>query len=165
MANPARSATAREISAGGVVLRQIRGRWMLAAIQPRRDNDQPQKAVLALPKGIVDAGERPEQTASREVREETGIEAEVIAKLADIRYIYTRTWGDGARVFKIVSFYLFRYRRGTIGKIAPEMQHEVAAAKWIPLDQAPQLLSYKGERNMAQAAQRYVAEHAELAAD
>ena len=153
---------AREISAGGVVLRRIRGKWMMAAIQPRRDNDHPEKAVLALPKGIVDAGERPEETARREVREETGLDAELIAKLADIKYVYTRTWGDRARVFKIVSFYLFRYLRGTIGKIAPEMQHEVAEAKWIPLDQAPQLLSYKGERDMARAAQNYLAEHPEL---
>jgi 8-oxo-dGTP pyrophosphatase MutT (NUDIX family) len=153
---------AREISAGGVVLRLMRGRWMVAAIQPRRDNDHPEKAVLALPKGIVDPGERPEETARREVLEETGVDADLITKLADIKYVYTRTWGDGARVFKIVSFYLFRYLRGTIGQIAPEMQHEVAAAKWIRLEQAPQLLSYKGEREMAKAAQRYLAEHPDL---
>src|SRR5205085_8090787 len=155
---------AREISAGGVVLRQMRGRWMLAAIQPRRDNDQPGKTVLALPKGIVDAGERPEETARREVLEETGLDAELITKLSDIRYVYTRSWGDRARVFKIVSFYLFRYRRGTIGKIAPEMQHEVAAAKWIRLDDAPEKLSYKGEREVARAVRQYVSEHPELLA-
>ena len=65
-------------------------------------------------------------------------------------------------MFKIVSFYLFRYRRGTIGKIAPEMQHEVAAAKWITLDDAPEKLSYKGEREVARAAQQYLSEHPQL---
>jgi 8-oxo-dGTP pyrophosphatase MutT (NUDIX family) len=66
--------------------------------------------VLALPKGLVDPGEKPLETALREVQEETGVTAELIAKLADIKYVYTRSWGDGSRVFKIVSFYLMRYR-------------------------------------------------------
>ena len=154
---------AREISAGGVVLHRINGRWWVAAIQPRRDNDNPGKPALALPKGIVDPGEKAEQTALREVREETGVEAELIAKLGDVRYVYTRTWGDRARVFKIVSFYLFRYRAGTIGKITPEMQHEVAEAKWISLDDASRMLSYKGERDMIVRAQKYIAEHPEIA--
>lgn len=154
---------AREISAGGVVLRKLRELWHVAAIQPRRDNDNPGKPALALPKGIVDAGEKPEQTAQREVREETGLEAELITKLGDVRYVYTRTWGDRARVFKIVSFYLFRYTAGTIGEIAPEMQHEVAEAKWIPLEEAAKLLSYKGEREMAVKAEAYVRDNPDLA--
>lgn len=153
---------AREISSGGVVLRRIDGRWHLAAIQPRRDNDNPSKPALALPKGIVDPGEKPDQTALREVREETGLEAKLITKLGDVRYTYTRTWGDNARVFKIVSFYLFRYVTGEIGQIAPEMRHEVAEAKWIQLDEAPKRLSYRGEREMAKRAQQYVSEHPEL---
>jgi len=153
---------AREISAGGVVLRRISDRWHVAAIQPRRDNDKPAKPALALPKGIVDPGEKPDQTALREVREETGLEAELITKLGDVKYVYTRTWGDCARVFKIVSFYLFRYISGEIGQIAPEMQHEVALAKWIALDEGSRLLSYKGERNMIVRAKQYVAEHPEI---
>ena len=68
--------------------------------------------VLALPKGLVDPGEKPEQTALREVREETGLVATTITKLGDIKYVYVRSWGDGERVFKIVSFFLLRYRVG-----------------------------------------------------
>ena len=143
-------------------MRRISDRWHVAAIQPRRDNDKPAKPALALPKGIVDPGEKPDQTALREVREETGLEAELITKLGDVKYVYTRTWGDCARVFKIVSFYLFRYISGEIGQIAPEMQHEVALAKWIALDEGSRLLSYKGERNMIVRAKQYVAEHPEI---
>lgn len=133
----------REFSAGGVVVRRMRGRWWLAAVQPAG------KEALALPKGLVDAGEKPEAAAAREVGEETGVEAELVGKLGDIKYVYTRAWGGGERVFKIVSFYLFRWRKGTIGRIAPEMRREIAAARWIPLAEAGRLLSYKGEREMA----------------
>ncbi|MGA7048990.1 MAG: NUDIX domain-containing protein, partial [Candidatus Sulfotelmatobacter sp.] len=63
------------------------------------------KSVLALPKGLVDPGEKPLETALREVHEETGVIADLITKLGDIKYVYSRSWGDGERVFKIVSFY------------------------------------------------------------
>lgn len=145
----------REISAGGVVVRKMRGRWWLAAIEPRgRTQDRPgkKKAVRALPKGLVDPGEHPEQTAVREVREEAGVVARVVRKLGDIKYVYVRTYAGGERVFKIVSFYLLRYRSGRLGDIAPEMQHEVSRAVWLPLEEAPRRLSYKGERDMAAAA-------------
>src|SRR5215469_5847007 len=97
----------REISAGGVVVRRLAGAWNFAAILPRREpvsdaigrKKKSPSTTLALPKGLVDPGEKPDQTALREVREETGVEAEVILKLGDVRYIYTRTWGDHARVF------------------------------------------------------------------
>lgn len=99
---------AREISAGGVVMREISGVWHVALIEPQRENSQtakgprkPRRAVLSLSKGLVDTGEKPEATAVREVREETGISAEVVTKLADIKYVYVRTWQGGERVFKI----------------------------------------------------------------
>src|SRR5271165_1532034 len=104
----------REFSAGGVVLRKMRGRWFLAVIEPhmeRPTNPTPRKTVagkpsagiVALPKGTIDKGEKPEQTALREVSEETGVQAELIGKLADVKYFYVRNWGDHALVFKIVS--------------------------------------------------------------
>jgi 8-oxo-dGTP pyrophosphatase MutT (NUDIX family) len=114
---------------------------------------------MALPKGLVDAGERPEQTAVREVHEETGLTAGQVAKLKDIRYIYVRSWGDGQRVYKQVSFYLLRYLSGKIGEITAEMRHEVRHAEWIPLEEAPRRLTYPGERDVAQVACEYVAAH------
>jgi len=118
---------------------------MLAAIQPA-GRKQP---VWALPKGIIDPGEKPEDTALREVAEETGVEARLVTKLGDIRYVYT--WA-GERVFKVVSFYLLRYRRGRLGEIAPEQQIEVADARWFPLEEASRVLAYKGEREIAEKA-------------
>jgi 8-oxo-dGTP pyrophosphatase MutT (NUDIX family) len=150
----------REFSAGGVVLRRLRGGWYVAVIEPRRETKtEPRrrlKPVLALPKGWVEEGESPAQTAAREVEEETGVRAEVIAKLGDIRYAYLRRWSDNQRVFKIVSFYLLRYRSGRLGALAPEMQHEVAAAHWLPLETAARALSYRGERQMAARALAYL---------
>jgi 8-oxo-dGTP pyrophosphatase MutT (NUDIX family) len=117
---------------------------------------------LALPKGLVDPGEKPLDTARREVHEETGVTADLIAKLGDIKYVYSRTWGNGERVFKVVSFYLMAYHSGRIDQIKSEMRIEVMRALWIRLDDAPKLLAYKGERQMAQRALEYVAAHPEL---
>lgn len=160
---------AREFSAGGVVLRRMQGRWFVAAIRPRRERAasargrKPElKEVLALPKGIVDPGERPECTAQREVREETGIEARLLTKLGDVKYVYLRSWGDRQRVFKVVSFYLFVYSGGRLGDIAPEMQHEVESAEWVALEEAAARLSYPGERAQIAAAQEYLRDHPEL---
>jgi 8-oxo-dGTP pyrophosphatase MutT (NUDIX family) len=132
----------REFSAGGVVVRRLRGRWVIAAIRP---GGKPE-GTWALPKGLIAPGEGAEATALREVAEETGVTATPAGKLGDIRYVYT--WA-GDRVFKVVSFFLFRYSRGRLGDIPPAHAHEVAATAWLPLDEAPRLLAYKGEREMA----------------
>jgi 8-oxo-dGTP pyrophosphatase MutT (NUDIX family) len=163
----------REFSAGGVVLRKMRGRWFLAVIEPHMD--RPKKSarqetasrkastsIVALPKGAIDKGEKPEQTALREVSEETGVQAELVGKLADIKYFYVRNWGDHARVFKIVSFYLFLYRSGRLGNISPEMRIEVHKAYWLALDDVLKTLSYQGEREVVEQAQQYVKAHPEL---
>jgi 8-oxo-dGTP pyrophosphatase MutT (NUDIX family) len=132
----------REISSGGVLVRRMRGRWWVAAIRP---GGKP-PGVWALPKGNVGPGEPAAATAVREVAEETGLLGEVAGKLGDVRYVYT--W-SGRRIFKIVSFYLLRYRSGRIGELPAEHAHEVAEARWLPLDEAPRLLAYRGERDMA----------------
>jgi 8-oxo-dGTP pyrophosphatase MutT (NUDIX family) len=128
----------REFSAGGVVVRRFRGRPFAAVVRVR-------EGVLALPKGHPDKGESAAETARREVREETGLDSELVEKLGDIRYWYSR---DDQRVMKTVSFFLFRYRSGSVG----DHDDEVEAAEWIPLDEAPQRLAYDGERKMAAAA-------------
>ena len=138
-------AVKREFSAGGVVVRPIRGRLMLAAIRPAGKPE----GLWALPKGIIGPGEKPPETAAREVEEETGLAAELVEKLGDVRYVYTLR---GERIFKVVSFFLFRYRRGRLGDLPPETAHEVADAAWLPLEEAPRLLAYKGEREMVEKA-------------
>jgi 8-oxo-dGTP pyrophosphatase MutT (NUDIX family) len=135
----------REFSAGGVFVRRLRGRWVLAAIRPGGKPD----GVWALPKGLIAPGEDPALTAVREIEEETGAHGRVDRKLGDIRYVYT--WA-GERVFKVVSFYLVRYSSGRLGNVPPEFEHEVADVKWLPLDEAPRLLAYKGEKEMAEKA-------------
>jgi len=126
------------------------GRWFFAATRP---TGRP-KAVWALPKGLVDPGETPAETAVREAAEETGLEASLDEKLGDVRYVHTRRGGE--RVFKIVSFYLLRYRRGRINELPPGMEIEVEEARWLPLDDASQLLSYAGERDMAERARAFL---------
>jgi 8-oxo-dGTP pyrophosphatase MutT (NUDIX family) len=126
-------------------VRRLRGSWHLAAIRPAGKK----AGVWALPKGLVGAGESPEVAALREVAEETGVQARLVEKLGDVRYVYT--WA-GERVFKIVSFYLLRYSRGRLGELPPEHAHEVDEARWLPLDEATRLLAYKGEREMAEKA-------------
>lgn len=142
----------------------------MAVIEPQRETPADKKPhsrrqpspVLALPKGLVDQGEKAEETATREVREETGVEAELVTKLADIKYFYVRSWGDHQRVFKIVSFFLLLYRSGQIGEISAEMRIEVNRALWLPLDRAAEKLTYKGEREVVKKAQEYLRTHPEL---
>ena len=128
----------REFSSGGLVIRNLSGRPHLAVVRVR---DQ----ILALPKGHPDQGESAQEAALREVREETGLEATPVEKLGDIRYWYAR---DGDRVLKIVSFFLFRYRSGRL----EDHDHEVEEALWIPLEEAPGRLAYRGEKDMAKTA-------------
>src|SRR5438874_1591299 len=114
---------------------------MLAAIRP-----QGREGVWALPKGKIDAGESPAETAVREVREETGVEGRLVEKLGDVRYVYTASCKGGERIFKVVSFFLLRAGRGRIGAIEEAMRVEVAEARWLPLEEAPRLLPYGGPR-------------------
>jgi 8-oxo-dGTP pyrophosphatase MutT (NUDIX family) len=158
----------REISSGGVVLRQISGVWHVALIEPQKNEPQKEslkpaktprkrsRARLTLPKGLVDAGEKPQAAAVREVREETGIVAEPVTKLCDNKYVYVRTWGDGERVFKIVSFYLMRYVSGEIDILNSDMRIEVKQALWVPLADAARQLAYSNERKVLRQAQDYV---------
>ena len=141
----------REFSAGGVLVRRLRGRWVVAAIRPA---GKP-AGVWALPKGRIDEGERGEATALREVAEETGAHGRSLGKLGDVRYWFA--W-EGTRVFKVVSFFLVRYESGRLGAVPAAFRHEVAEVRWLPLEDAPQLLAYAGEREMAERALARLAE-------
>jgi 8-oxo-dGTP pyrophosphatase MutT (NUDIX family) len=143
----------REFSAGGVVVRRLRGGLVFAAVRPAGRGDD----VWALPKGIIDAGESAEQTALREVAEETGVEASSLGKLGDVRYVYT--W-KGERVFKVVSFFLMRYRHGRLGELPEATRHEIDEVRWLPLERAQEMLSYGGERDMAARALAQLASQA-----
>jgi 8-oxo-dGTP pyrophosphatase MutT (NUDIX family) len=117
----------------------------MAVIRPRGKRE----GVWALPKGLVAEGERSQEAALREVHEETGVTGRLVSKLGDVRYTYT--W-EGERVFKVVSFYLVRYGRGRLGDVSAEHAHEVAEVRWLLLDEAPRLLTYGGEREIAEKA-------------
>jgi 8-oxo-dGTP pyrophosphatase MutT (NUDIX family) len=130
----------REISAGGVV---VRGEQVVVIVPTRRAGDG--SPVLALPKGHVDPGESPLQAAMREVREETGILAELVCELGESRYWYRR---DGRAVPKLVTFYLFTYLSGD----TEDHDDEVLEARWIDLRDALTELSYEGERAMIELA-------------
>ena len=120
----------------------MRGRWWFAAVRPQGKRE----GLWALPKGLIDAGEKAPETALREGFEETGVQARLASKLGDVRYVYT--W-EGERVFKVVSFFLAHASSGRIGVLPPGMEREVAEARWLPLADGPTLLAYKGEREMA----------------
>jgi 8-oxo-dGTP pyrophosphatase MutT (NUDIX family) len=128
----------REFSSGGVIVRNFRSGPFVAVVQPR-------EGVIALPKGHPESGEAAVDAAAREVREEAGVEGEPVEKLGDIRYWYAR---DGDRVLKVVSFFLLRYRSGRLA----DHDHEVEEALWIPLEEAPERLAYKSEKEIAQTA-------------
>jgi 8-oxo-dGTP pyrophosphatase MutT (NUDIX family) len=145
----------RDFSAGGVLVRRLDGEWVLAAIRPAGKPE----GLWVLPKGAIDPGETGEQAALREIMEETGVRGHLVVKLGDTRYWFN--W-DGERVFKVVSFFLVRYEGGRLGDISDEFRHEVADAKWLPLAEAPSLLAYRGEREMAEKAIEVLADRQDV---
>jgi 8-oxo-dGTP pyrophosphatase MutT (NUDIX family) len=132
---------ATEFSAGGVVFNDARE--VVVIVPTRRAADG--SRVLALPKGHPDGSESPAQAALREVREEAGVEAEVVESLGEVRYWYQR---GGRRIAKAVEFFLLRYVSGDVA----DHDHEVEHARWIPAEEAAETLSYDGERAMVRKA-------------
>jgi len=132
---------ATEFSAGGVVFNAERE--IVVIVPTRRAADG--SRVLALPKGHPDGDESEAQAALREVREEAGVDAEVVESLGEVRYWYQR---GGRRISKAVEFFLLRYVSGDVA----DHDHEVEAARWIPAEEAAGKLTYDGERQMVRRA-------------
>ena len=129
-----------ELSAGGAVVRDDE---VIVIVPVKRDANR--RRVLALPKGHIDEGETPEDAAKREVAEETGVTAELIDKLGDVEYTYERR---GRRRAKRVAFYLFEYRSGSL----EDHDHEIEDARWMPIEEAVEALTYAGEREIVRRA-------------
>jgi 8-oxo-dGTP diphosphatase len=125
-----------EFSAGGVV---VSGRDVIVIVPIKRDARG--NRVLGLPKGHPDGDESAEAAATREVCEETGVGAELIDRLGEVHYTYERR---GRRIAKEVAFFLFVYRSGDLA----DHDHEIEDARWMPLEEAAEALSYEGEREM-----------------
>lgn len=131
---------AQEFSAGGVI---VRDGECVVIVPTRRAADG--SKVLALPKGHPDGEESAIDAALREVREEAGVEGRLVEELGDVRYWYQR---GGRRIQKVVSFYLLEYVAGDVA----DHDHEVEVARWMPLAEAAEALTYPGEREMVQRA-------------
>jgi 8-oxo-dGTP pyrophosphatase MutT (NUDIX family) len=146
-ATKAKIETLDQISAGGVAFRwkESGPEIAIVSVKPRMR--------WQLPKGIVDPGESPQITAVREVREEAGIETDLLALIETIEYWYRSVkFGKPVRYHKFVHFYLLQYRGGDVS----EHDHEVAEARWVSIDEAIEMLAFEGERNVVEKARETI---------
>ncbi len=139
--------TRSEVSAGGVVYRRV-GEAIEVALAARRTRRG--ELAWGLPKGEIEPDETAEQAAVREVREETGLEAEIDASLGDIRYFYV--W-EGVRIRKTVRFFLMRATGGDVSLHDNEMED----VRWFPLPDAIRRAAYRGEREVLERASERLA--------
>ncbi len=139
--------TKDQVSAGGVAFR-LDGETLQAVIVSVKPSLRWQ-----LPKGIVDPGETPEITAVREVREEAGVETELIRLIDTVEYWYQRVqYGKRIRFHKFVHFYLLRYTSGDVA----DHDHEIAESRWVTFEEAVEMLEFKSERGVVEKAQEII---------
>lgn len=135
--------TVEQISAGGAAFRQNDSGVEIALISAKPS------LRWQLPKGIIDAGETPEIAALREVREEAGIETELLEKIETIEYWYVGNYrGERVRFHKLVHFFLLKYISGSV----ENHDYEVAEARWVKLNEAVEMLAFKGEKGVLERA-------------
>ena len=135
--------TVEQVSAGGVAFRRTADGYEIAIISvvPSRR--------WQLPKGLIDQGETPEGAALREVREEAGIETDLLAPVEKIEYWYVgENRGERIRFHKSVHFFLLAYRSGVV----ENHDAEVAEARWVKIAEAVQMLAFKGEKEVVEKA-------------
>lgn len=145
----AKIATMDQVSAGGVAFRwrDLEPEVAIVLMKP--------KLRWQLPKGIVDPGESPQVTAVREVREEAGVETDLLKLIETIEYWYrSMKYGKPVRYHKFVHFYLLKYRSGEV----TDHDHEVEEARWVSPDEAIELLDFKSERDVVEKARELIAE-------
>jgi len=143
----------REISAGCVIYRRTEHGTEVVLVKPAgRD-------AWALPKGLIEPGEAPEEAALREATEESGLLGQIIARIDTIKYVYTAAWEDPpARVFKIVTFYLMRWTGGDTRR----HDRETEQVAWLPIAEAISRASYRTEREILRKAESLVPASADL---
>ena len=141
--NESKLTTKDQISAGGVAFRLAGSEAEIAIVSVKPS------LRWQLPKGIVDPGETPEFTAVREVREEAGIQTELLRLIETIEYWYQREqYGKRIRFHKFVHFYLLRYQSGDVS----DHDHEVEESRWVSFEEAVEMLAFKSERGVVEKA-------------
>jgi 8-oxo-dGTP pyrophosphatase MutT (NUDIX family) len=141
--------TLEQVSAGGVVFRKTNETTEIAVILMLPD------MRWQLPKGIIDDGETPEQAALREVREEAGVDADLIAPIETIEYWFVAGWEDvRRRIHKHVHFFLMKYRSGDVA----DHDHEVEEARWVEISEAIKMLEFKSEKEIVEKAAKMIEE-------
>jgi len=138
-----------QVSAGGVAFRWRDSQPEVTIVQVKP------KLRWQLPKGIVDEGEAPQVTAVREVREEAGVETDLVQLIETIEYWYRSVrYGKPVRYHKFVHFYLMAYKSGEVS----DHDHEVEEARWVSFDEALEILDFKSERDVVEKARQMIAE-------
>ena len=139
--------TQDQVSAGGVAFRRVKKKLKLVIVSVKPS------LRWQLPKGIVDPGETPEVTAVREVREEAGVETELLELINTVEYWYQRVqYGKHIRFHKFVHFYLLQYINGNV----EDHDHEIEEARWVDFDEAMEMLAFKTERDVVAKAQELI---------
>lgn len=144
--------TKDQVSAGGVAFRRVNSKIEVAIVSVKPS------LRWQLPKGIVDPGETPEVTAVREVREEAGVETDLLELIQTVEYWYQRVqYGQRIRFHKFVHFYLLQYKAGDVA----DHDHEIAEARWVSVEGAIEMLAFKSEREVVEKARERIKEYLE----